>query len=402
MKFHGQAVLAGILAVLFQLNPALAGTLDLAGFVALEPRFFPGNQSFAGQDRSRFSPSAVFEPEVVYEWNDGGDRLTLVFFAWIDADDGNRSHADLREAAWLHLADNWDLTIGLSKVFWGVTESRHLVDIVNQTDAVEDIDGEDKLGQPMVNFNLQTDFGSFGVFVLPGFRARSFPDDNARLRGSLPINGATYESAARERHIDLALRWSHSIGDVDICLGYFRGTSREARLIPTRQANGAAVLTPQYDQIDQLSIDAQLTSGAWLWKLEAIGRAGQGRGFAAAVAGFEYTFFQVLGGAADIGVLAEYQYDGRGATAPFTAADDDIFLGARLALNDERNSSALIGAVIDREARETALFLEAERRLSGNWKAGIEARAFVHVPTGGSFAGIRRDDFLLLRLARYF
>ena len=150
----------------------------------------------------------------------------------------------------------------------------------------------------MVNFNLHTDMGSFGIFVLPGFRTRTFPDGDARLRGPLPIDGATYESAARERHIDLALRWSHSIGDIDIGLDYFRGTSREARLIATRQANGATVLTPQYDQIDQLSIDAQLTSSAWLWKLETLGRSGQGQVFEATVAGFEYTFFQVFDSAA--------------------------------------------------------------------------------------------------------
>ena len=42
------------------------------------------------------------------------------------------------------------LLVGAAKVFWGTAESRHLVDIINQTDAVEDIDEEDKLGQPMV------------------------------------------------------------------------------------------------------------------------------------------------------------------------------------------------------------------------------------------------------------
>ena len=58
--------------------------------------------------------------------------------------------------------------------------------------------------------------------------------------------------------------------------------------------------------------------------------------------------------------------------------------------------------MIDRQTHETELFLEAERRLTDNWKAEIEARAFVNIPPGGSFAGIRSDDFLLVRLARYF
>ena len=49
----------------------------------------------------------------------------------------------LREAHWLHDKGAWDLLIGVGKVFWGVTESRHLVDIVNQTDLVENPDQEE-------------------------------------------------------------------------------------------------------------------------------------------------------------------------------------------------------------------------------------------------------------------
>ena len=56
----------------------------------------------------------------------------------------------------------------------GVTESRHLVDVLNQVDGVEDIDEEDRLGQPMINISTQRDWGSVDLFVLPGFRERTF------------------------------------------------------------------------------------------------------------------------------------------------------------------------------------------------------------------------------------
>ncbi|NIP75689.1 MAG: hypothetical protein GTN90_06820, partial [Xanthomonadales bacterium] len=113
-----------------------------------------------------------------------------------DATQSGRSHADLREANWLRIGDGWDLVAGIDKVFWGVTESRHLVDIVNQDDRVEDIDGEDKLGQPMLNLNLLRDWGTVSLFVLPGFRERAFPDRGDRLRGSLPVaeGDATFDS----------------------------------------------------------------------------------------------------------------------------------------------------------------------------------------------------------------
>ena len=384
---------------------ALAGEWDFSASLAGELRAFPNDAAFPEQKDSTLSPSISFEPEVVYEWNRGDDRLTFVSFLRWDADDDNRTHGDLREANWLHQADDWDLVVGVDKVFWGVTESRHLIDIINQDDAVEDIDGEDKLGQPMVNLNLLRDWGTASVFVLPGFRERTFPDDDARLRGPLPIDddNPTYDSGAEDRHVDLAVRWSHTIGDWDIGLAHFHGTSREPRLIPRIDASGRTVLVPQYDQIDQTSLDLQLTTDAWLWKLEAMTRSGHGDRFLAAVGGFEYTLFGVLETSADLGLLAEYLYDGReNGTAPRTSADDDIFLGARLALNDEQDSAVLAGAIVDRTSQATLFFVEAERRLGDSWKIELEGRLFLNVPDGDPLAGIRDDDVVTLRLTKFF
>ena len=89
-----------------------------------------------------------------------------------------------------------------------------------------------------------------------------------------------------------------------------------------------------YRTITQLGLDLQYTREAWLWKLEAIGRAGEGETFGAAVGGVEYTRYQVFGSAADVGFLSEYLYDGRDVTAPPTAFDNHGFVGTRLALND--------------------------------------------------------------------
>ena len=381
-----------------------AAVLELEGSSSFELRTFPNAKTYPSQHRSVFSPSISLEPELIYETDSGNDRFTLIPFARLDAHDDQRSHFDLREANWLHLADSWDLQVGLGKVFWGVTESRHLVDIINQTDAVENTDGEDKLGQPMINYNLLTDWGSFGFFVLPGFRERTFADDDARLRGPRPIqqDDATYDSRSENKHVDVALRWAHSIGDVDIGLSHFHGTSREPRAIASTRSDGVSVFIPHYDQIDQTGIDAQLTKNAWLWKIESIVRSGHGDRFGAAVAGVEYTFYQVYDSASDLGVIAEYQYDGRDPDAPVTISNNDLFFGVRWTANDENDTSALAGTIVDRVTQETAISIEAERRLDDHWKAEIEGRMTENVPTHGSFAGITHDDHLILRLTRFF
>lgn len=385
---------------------AQAGEWDFSGSIAGELRVFPNAPAFDEQDDTRFSPSIAVEPEVVFEWNGGDDRITFVPFGRLDANDDNRSHLDLRELNWLHVADDWDSVVGVDKVFWGVTESRHLVDIINQDDAVEDIDGEDKLGQPMINLNLFRDWGTLSGFILPGFRERPFRSNDARLRGALPVDddNADFESGAEEYHVDFALRWAHTFDDLDIGLAHFHGTSREPRLLPRVNNDGRVVLVPRYDQIDQTSLDAQLTKDAWLWKLEAITRSGQGDRFFATVAGFEYTIFGIFDSTADLGLLAEYLYDGRDEDdAPPVVTDDDLFLGARATLNDEQDTTLLIGGIVDRHDQSTSLSIEAERRLGEFWKLELEGRIFVNVDDDDVILnGIRDDDVITLRLTRFF
>jgi len=393
------------LAVLTATAAASAGELDIEGSIAPELRLFPNKPAFAGQDSTTLSPSIAFQVEVVYETESGNDRLTFSPFVRLDADDNGRTHADIRTASWLHIADKWDTVIGIDKVFWGVTEARHLVDIINQDDAVEDIDGEDKLGQPMINANLLFENTTVSLFILPGFRERRFREDSARLSGRFPIddNNPVFESGAGRRNIDVAARVSQTIGDWDIGLSYFNGTSREPSFFASTDNDGNTVLFPRYEQIDQIGLDLQLTTERILWKLEAITRSGHGSRFFAAVGGLEYTLFGIFDSNADLGLLAEYLYDGRDEQGvPPTLADDDVFLGARLVLNDEPDTQGLIGAIIDRRTQATLFSLEAERRLGNAWKIELEGRFLVNIPDDDLAAGIRDDDSITLRLTRFF
>lgn len=380
-----------------------AQELELAGFASIEPRLFLDAPAFAGQTDNSLSFSAVLAPELRWEWNDGDDRFTVVPYLRADADDSERSHFDLREANWLHIGDPWTIRVGLGSVFWGVTESRHLVDIVNQRDQVDDIDEEDKLGQPMIHFERFTGSGAFGIFLLPGFRERTFPAADARLRGPLPIDTSdpVYESGAKDKRTDVALRWDNSFGRWDIGLSGFYGTGREPRLVPTPVGAAAIVLVPHYDIIGQVGIDLQYTRNAWLWKLETIRRSGQGSTFSAVAAGVEYTLFGIRGGNADIGLLAEYLYDGRDEQAPPAALDDDLFVGLRFALNDVNDTMILFGAITDRESRGTSAFLEGQRRLWESWRLELELR-WLRGVDDVTLSGFRRDSFLTARLARFF
>ncbi len=390
---------------MLQGGAAIAGEWDLGGSANVELRAFTQDPAFPNQDDSTLTYSAAIEPEIVYEWDDGNERLTFVPFARWDSQDENRTHADIRTASWLHFGEGWDFVIGLDRVFWGVTESRHLVDIVNQTDAVENVDGEDKLGQPMVNLNVESQWGDISLFALPGFRERTFPASDARLSGPLPVTGgATYDSGAEDKRTDVAIRWSKTLGDWDVGLSHFSGTSREPRLVAGLDGGGQPILIPHYDVIEQTGLDLQLTTERWLWKLEAISRAGHGDRFMAAVGGFEYSLYGIFGSIADLGLIAEYLYDGRdeNGDAPFTSLQDDVFAGTRLALNDEQSTEILVGAIVDRESGATLFSLEASRRISDRWTLELEGRFFTNIRQDDPLAAIARDDHITARLSLYF
>ncbi len=391
------------LAVLLVSPAVMAGEAawDHSGNIELQSRFFAHDALWPGQGSQAAQVAFAATAELRWRSAEGNQRASIIpYLRWDSADD-ERNLVDLQEAYWAWEGDSLELLAGVNTVFWGVTESVHLVDIVNQTDAAGDIDGEDKLGQPMINLAWQTDWGLLSAYVMPYFRERSYPGMEGRLRTPLPVDPdrAVYESASEENHVDVALRYSHYIGDVDIGLSVFSGTSREPRLIP---ADDAPVLLPHYDQIDQFGVDLQYTRDAWLWKLEAIARNGYAETFAAAVGGFEYTFYQVGQSAADLGVLLEYQYDGRNELEPFTTSDNDIFVGARLALNDTQDTSLLAGVAYDTVTGETFFNLEAERRIGDSIALELRARAFSGAGPQDLTYAVVRDDYVQILLAKYF
>ena len=338
-----------------------------------------------------------------FRWRnfEGDQRASIIPYLRWDATDEQRSIADLREAYWAYEGGDYEVLVGANTVFWGVTESVHLVDIINQTDAVGDIDGEDKLGQAMVNIEMQRDWGLLSMYVMPHFRERTFAGVDGRFRTPLPVDedNAVFESSDEENHVDLALRYSHYIGDVDLGVSVFSGTSREPRLV---LAEDGTALVPHYDLIDQLGVDLQYTRDAWLWKLEAIGRETANDSFAAAVGGVEYTIYQLLDSSSDLGLLLEYQYDGRDRTEPLTLADNDLFVAARFALNDMQDSSALMGVAYDVDTGATFMNVEAERRIGNNYVLELRARFFTAAETDDPMFVITNDDYLQLQLSRYF
>lgn len=385
---------------------------ELSGDITLQNRYFVNDPQPQNPEQHNNYLSVSSEIEFYTDLNTDDKSITFTPFVRLDQYDDERSHGDIRELFYQQVFDSWELRLGISKVYWGVTESQHLVDVINQTDNVENIDFEDKLGQPMIKTSFEQDWGTVDVFVLPYFRERTFQSVEGRPR-SYPVvdtDQTSYESSDEENNIDYALRWFHYFGELEIGLGYFNGTSREP-LFLLGSNNNSLALTPYYPQMQQASIDAQLTTEDWLWKFEAIARDWQkvdnntaqisDETFFAMTGGFEYTFVGVYQSAADIGVVMEYLYDDRGidATAFF---QNDIMLGFRLAMNDADSTDALFGIIYDLDNQERLISLEASTRFADHWTGNLEIRGFSNIDRLSRLKGIERDDFIQLDIAYHF
>ena len=376
---------------------------EWSGNISFETKHFSQDALSASQFNEYGSVS--FQPEWFHEWDGGKQSFTFVPFTRWDQHDEKRTHSDIRELSWLKVFKESELRVGLRKVYWGVSESQHLVDVINQTDLVENMDGEDKLGQPMINYALINDWGTVDLFILPYFRERTFPGVNGRLRTAFYIDTSNpnYESSDKENHIDYAVRWTHSLDDWDIGLSYFDGTSRDPSFTPpTLDVNGNQVSQPIYYLMQQTGLDIQATKDAWLWKMEVINRSINNDNYNAATAGFEYTFYSILESSSDIGLVVEYLYDDRNskATTPF---EDDLMLGLRWTNNDENDTSVLVGVIADRDDSSRLYSVEASRRVAESMKLTIEARLFTGIAANDLLlSSFRQDDFVQVELAYYF
>ena len=379
-------------------GPALGH--ELTGYIEAEGRLFLESPLFEQQRFNNASLAAA--PEYYHEF-ESGSSVTAVLFGRLDSADGHRTHADIRELKFLYLADDWELTVGVDRVFWGVTEFYHLVDVINQVDLVEELSGEEKLGQPMVHLSVPADWGVVDLFVMPWFRELAFPGPRGRLRFGIPINtdDPIYESPAEQGHVDVALRYSHTIGDVDFGIYQFYGTARQPTMVPALTSLGELELRPFYQIVSETGLDAQLVLGQWLFKLESIYRVGQGDPYYSGTGGFEYTLVAVAGTAMDLGILAEYAYDQRGNQA-FTYYQNDILFGLRLAVNDAAGSELLIGTGYDFENQTKIFSLEGSRRLSDHFKLSVTSSFFVDVGPNDILYDLRRDAFVRLLLRYYY
>ena len=366
---------------------------EIIGELSFDNRYFFN----AGlQEQKKNHTSFTFSPEI---FKDNSNRI-FHFKAKLrkDTEDSGRNLNDIQELYLINILEDKEIKFGVSKEFWGVTETSHRVDIINQTDFTEGFDGEEKLGQPMIKISLERQWGLLDIYTLLGFRERNFSGNKGRLRLPLSINkkDSLYSSSSKNKRADFAVRWSNYYDDFDIAISHFSGTSREPRFLPS--ANEFNELVPVYDVIDQTGLEIQYLLDSLAIKGEVISRSGQGERFTAATYGFEYTQVGVLQTRIDLGWVVEFNHDDRLESSPFV-------LGTRLSFNDIYDSQILSGFIVNDKSKELGFLLEASRRIGECCMLSIEGVYFDDTDEDNGqkklFQAFKQDDFLRAEFIYY-
>lgn len=315
--------------------------------------------------------------EYYTSWNDDLDTFTFKPYGILDQYDPKRTSFDIQEALWVHVGDDWELRTGVTRVFWGKTEFLNLVDVINQKNLV---DGNDaKLGQPMVNLSLVHDWGIFDFYLLLGFRERTFPGPDGRLRTPILIDSdnAKYSSDTSEYDVDFAARWQRPLNDyVEMAVSVFSGVNREpwysVDLLDFLGSLEDVKLIPNYHHKNQYGLELEYIYEGWAVKFEGIVVSSEVEDYHAAVTGIEYSFYSIFGSNIDLTTISDFMYDSRAETTP-GFLEHDVGLGLRFAFNDEFDTQMLAGFLWDPDTEEKLLTLEFERRINSNLTFEVRA-----------------------------
>lgn len=291
--------------------------------------------------------STVFDLDVVAKYN----KWLPDQFGW-----------DVRELSVSHDDGHFFLRAGLSRVFWGVAESRHLVDVINQPDFRFNPYGDERLSIPLAILGYRGTGIQISGYLLPCSRNGTlsdytrFKDDTVRDKSFISFQCST---------LSHALRIGGAWGWLDWNLSYFNGPSRERHAGLSQPGEHST-----YPDVRRYSSELQATYKEWLFKNEYLVQIASGLVDTASITGLEYIFTGVFSSSHDVSLLFEYLTDSRCLPGDFTCAS---MFGVRWVMNNESGTSSLLSVTKDKYTNKFGWSFKYSQRVSENLSSEINA-----------------------------
>ncbi|PSW22273.1 hypothetical protein C9I98_03145 [Photobacterium sanctipauli] len=255
-----------------------------------------------------------------------------IFGNW-DEQDPERRYWDIREAHATKIWQDFELTAGISRVFWGVSESINVVNVINQADLTESFDGKVKLGQPMISLFYAASEADITLIYMPVFRERLYP-----LRpntGMKLADNAVFEDGKEDG--GWATRAKFYTDNGEWAIGAFTGTRRVPILRPSPSSGR---LMPYYIQTHNLLFDGLYLGEVLTPKIEVKAGRELDDNFVAINAGVEYRTYPNISNLNEVTLIGEYLYDSRKETVE-NHGQNDVFIGMRAEIGTDSDMKLL-------------------------------------------------------------
>ena len=372
-------------------QPAFA--VEINGTLSSRLDFYPDHADGTASE----GRSAEVKIDAFHDFDES--RIVGEFIVRGDEKDSGRRITEARQAYLRTPLAGFDVFVGNRQEFWGKTESKNVVDVINQSDAAANEGKSGKLGAPSISAERYLDIGDLQLWYISSFREKTFNDSDAHPSSGLPVNSAQYARKVGKDADDFAARFSSFAGDWDLSGSVFYGTARDPIL---SVASDGSALNPYYALQKSIGLEAQYTGDVTLLKWESLHGTQSSligaHDFAAAVAGIEYTYYGPFETIWDFGLIGEIQHDDR----PQAAANQFVVAGVRLVFNDIADSNILFLASVDRKADQSFVSLEASRRINDVTSVKLTSQFYNARTATSAFGQLSDDDAVTLTLNMFF
>ena len=380
-----------------------AGAASLSG--ALEARYshYEDNALYVDQANalSQFSLAA----EVTYQHELSRDaEFTTVLYAKQAAHAEKEHRADIRELSATLYQGPQEYSIGVLMEKWGVLEAHNPIDSFNPKDILEDYQGSVKLGVPGLKYTSLFNQGRLDLWLLPYSREAKLPQGKERFRvAPLPYSDAVFDGG--KNRLGFATRYSHMFNNSEAALSFTKSHARSPYFSPLFDGNGALVaLQPHYTRVEQLAGELLHINGQNLLKIESLYQRNEFDNFFGMGIGVEHELPSIHKSKSALTLYGEYYYDDRNinVNVPITAFQNDLFLGARFALNDLNSTEFQARYTYDLDSHSTNWSLLAEQRIGQSWFIDATLNYLSNVGSDTALKAFANDSNITINLTYGF
>ena len=351
--------------------------------------------------------SSYLKSEIYLEISDQLNFISEPYYRY-DHNDKERSLFNFKENYLIYFKENSEVKLGVAEIFWGVTESKNLVDIINVYDGT-DGDQKAKLGQSMLSYSTYSErAGIFDFYYLPFLSKKPQIGESGRLRLSKPIENYNiiYTRGAGDKVPSWAFKWEKNFGLSDFSIQAFRGNSRENSTIPLIEGSTLKYFAG-YERISQIGSYMQTISGPYIFKVEAIRRNGQKNAnnirenYYSYTFGIEYLLNRLFEEVWDLSLFIEYSNDERGNDST-DILQNDIFMAGQFLFNDLNGTEFLLGSTFDLDGGGNTSNLELSSRMTEDIRVSGTYQAYWSTNDKDVLYNFRRDNYLGFKVIKYF